>query len=89
MKVLNILQDILLYSLPEHGHFYSEILNLLETDGLPAASAAVGGAGGGVVHASVAALFCRFDLLQLERVVGSSRAKKMVTSTESNTFMFC
>ena len=79
------MQDVLFYSLPEHCHYYSEILNLLEMDGLPAASAA----GGGPMHACVSALFCKYDMMQLERIVGSSRAKKMIGTKDSNTFMFC
>lgn len=34
------------------------------------------------------ALFTKTDMLQLERVVGAQRAKKMVKAT-GNTFMFC
>ena len=78
-------QDVLFYSLPEHAGFYSEILNLLETDGLPAAAAAAGGP----THAGVSALFCKYDVLQLERVVGTGRARKMVAPGDSSTFMFC
>lgn len=72
------MQDVLFYALPEHAHYYSEILNLLESDGLRAAAS----------HATTCALYCKYDLMRLERVVGGSRARKMV-SAESAHFMFC
>ncbi len=31
---------------------------------------------------------CRYEALQLERIVGSSRAKKMLKG-DSSTYMFC
>ncbi|GAX83068.1 hypothetical protein CEUSTIGMA_g10494.t1 [Chlamydomonas eustigma] len=78
------IKDVLFFSSPEHGNFYSEILNLLETENHSIASAT------GSAHATVAALFCKYDMMQLERVVGSNRARKMVAgSSDSSTFMFC
>ncbi|KAG1670680.1 hypothetical protein FOA52_010955 [Chlamydomonas sp. UWO 241] len=71
------IRDVLFYGIPEHAHFYPELLNLLETDGLPAS-----------IGATVSVLFCRYDLPALERVVGSTRAQKMIAG-DSNTFMFC
>ena len=68
-------QDILFYQLPEHAHFYSELLNLLEES-----------ASG--EQATTTALFSRFDALQLERVVGSARSVKMLKSS-TGTFLFC
>ena len=38
--------------------------------------------------ATTCALYCKYDLMRLERVVGGSRARKMV-SAESAHFMFC
>ncbi|KXZ45449.1 hypothetical protein GPECTOR_54g190 [Gonium pectorale] len=80
------IKDILFYGLPEHGHYYSELVNLLEEGG-----GAAGGAGSGgssLPHATVTALFCPWDVLALERVVGSSRARSMLRG-ESGTYMFC
>ncbi len=81
---------MLFYSLPEHPQFYSELVNLLEEGGAAGAGGglAAAGLGGGVGHSTVTALFCSWDLMALERVVGAGRAKKMLRS-ESGTFMFC
>ncbi len=70
---------MLFYGLPEHAGYYAELLNLLEEGGA---------GGGGGAHATVTSLFCRWDLLQLERVVGSARARRMLGG-ESGTYMFC
>ncbi|GBF92110.1 hypothetical protein Rsub_04457 [Raphidocelis subcapitata] len=89
-------QDVVFYGLPEHAHFYSEILNLLE--GSAAAAPAPGAAtaaeaeaaaaaAAASAHGTVTALFCRFDALALGRVVGAARAGKMLAA-ESSTFLF-
>lgn len=39
-------------------------------------------------HATVAVLFNQFDILQMQRVVGNARCKKMLKS-ESATFLYC
>lgn len=70
-------QDVLFYQLPEHAHFYPELLNLLEE----------GGAGAGE-HATVSVLFGKSDALRLERVVGSARSGKMLRGS-TTTFLFC
>eukprot|EP00798_Chlamydomonas_sp_ICE-L_P009960 gene9960-7836_t len=79
------IKDILMYSLPEHGNYYSEIVNLLED-----ASSSQGGLDldGMPQHATVSAMFSRFDTLQLSRVVGKERSKRML-SGDNSTFMFC
>lgn len=79
INVVLLMQDVLFYGIPDHGHYYSELLNLLE--GATSAEAAA-------QHATVTVLFCRYDALALSRVVGSSRSKKMLTS-KAPTFMFC
>ncbi len=72
-------QDILFYALPEHAHYYSEIVNMLQASALTVPAA---------THATITTLFCRFDLLALERVVGAARARKMMAATVS-TFLYC
>jgi U3 small nucleolar RNA-associated protein 25 len=73
-------QDVLFYALPEHAHFYAELLNLLA----PGAAAADGGSG----HGTATVLFNRWDAPQLDRVVGAARARKMLTGS-APTYMFC
>jgi U3 small nucleolar RNA-associated protein 25 len=79
------LQDILFYGLPDHAHFYSELVNLVQSGG-PGGGA---GAAAGGHHATITALFCQFDALALSRVVGHSRAAKMLAADSTPTFVFC
>lgn len=65
-----------MYQLPQHAHFYSELVNFLAARDESA------------VYATVTVLFSRFDALRLEAVVGSSRAQKMLKGS-SGTFLFC
>ncbi|KAL3683520.1 hypothetical protein R1sor_001542 [Riccia sorocarpa] len=66
------IKDIIFYSLPEHANYYVELLNML--DGNEAAP-------------SCTVIFSRFDNMQLERIVGTTRAKKMLSSP-NRLFMF-
>lgn len=74
-------QDIIFYQLPEHSHYYSDIVNMLG-----------GGSGGDdafeAAHATVTVLFSPLDAARLERVVGSARVGKMLKGG-SKTFLFC
>ncbi|EOA37780.1 hypothetical protein CARUB_v10012647mg [Capsella rubella] len=67
------IKNLILYSLPERKEFYPQIMNMLEE---------------GSHDMMATALFSRFDLLELERIVGSASAKRMITS-EKNIFAFC
>lgn len=70
------MQDLYIYQLPEHAHYYSELLNLVtQAEGVEAG------------HTTVTALFSKFDALRLERIVGTSRAHKMLKAA-SKTFLF-
>jgi hypothetical protein len=40
------------------------------------------------MHGSVGLLYCKWDVLALERLVGAQRATKMIKG-EASTFMFC
>ena len=71
------MQDLHVYQLPEHAHFYADLVGLLAVEG-----------GMEAEHATVTVLFSRFDALRLERVVGSVRSAKMLKAATS-TFMFC
>lgn len=66
------IQNLIIYSLPERKEFYPEIVNMLE--------------GSNSMNCTV--LFSRFDLLKLERIVGTAPAKRMVTS-DKRIFTFC
>lgn len=64
-------KNLLIYSLPERKEFYPEIVNFLE----PSADV------------TCTILFSRLDYLRLERVVGSTAAKRMVDS-DKGVFVF-
>lgn len=70
------MQDLYLYQLPEHAHYYNELVELLALDESHDAN-----------HATVTVIFSKIDFLRLERVLGSSNAKKMLKKA-SSTFMF-
>ena len=73
------MQDLLLYQLPENAHFYSELVGHVEEASQHTS---------GQAHATVSALFTKFDAARLERVVGAARAKKMLKA-EAKTFLYC
>ena len=76
-------QDVLVYQLPHHAHFYAELVNCLAGGG-----AAGGNASGDAQHATVTVLFSRCDAPRLEPVVGTARAPKMLRGANA-TFLFC
>ena len=59
---------------------YAELLSSLASE--------EGGRADEFHQATVTVLFSRFDALQLERVVGSTRCKKLL-KPQTTTFMFC
>ncbi|KAL8509561.1 hypothetical protein ACS0TY_016687 [Phlomoides rotata] len=64
-------KTVIIYSLPERKEFYPEIVNLLEESD----------------DMNCRILFSRLDQLRLERIVGSTAAKRMVDS-EKGVFVF-
>ena len=68
---------MLFYALPQHCEFYKVVVNMMEE-----------ASGSGSTHGTVTALFSAFDGLELERIVGTARAQKMLKSHNS-TFIFC
>ncbi|KAG1364177.1 U3 small nucleolar RNA-associated protein 25 [Cocos nucifera] len=64
-------QNLFIYSLPERKEFYPEIINMLD----------------GSKDMMCNVLFSHFDLIRLERIVGTSAAKRMLTS-DKNIFVF-
>jgi Utp25, U3 small nucleolar RNA-associated SSU processome protein 25 len=67
------MQSILFYSLPTHGTFYPELVNMLEQ--------------AATEHGSVEALFSQFDFLALSRVLGDKRAARMLAD-DAASFLF-
>ncbi|KAK4432707.1 Digestive organ expansion factor [Sesamum alatum] len=64
-------KNLIIYSLPERKEFYPEIVNLLEESD----------------SMNCTVLFSRLDHLRLERIVGSTAAKRMVDS-DKGVFVF-
>ena len=73
-------RHLILYGLPEHGEFYSELVNMLNVgldrdDGMEAPM-------------SCLTVFTKFDALALERIVGNEHCKRMIRG-EKSSYMFC
>jgi U3 small nucleolar RNA-associated protein 25 len=64
---------IIFYGLPENSEFFAELLNFLEQ---------------GETDHSCLVLFSKYDGNQLERIVGTERAYRLLTA-EKSTHMFC
>lgn len=75
------MREVHFYSLPDHAGYYAELLGFLGAEEAAAGSAAVAAPSSGAV-------FSRLDALQLERVVGTARVKKMLAPDAPSTFMF-
>ncbi|XP_050372122.1 protein NUCLEOLAR FACTOR 1 [Argentina anserina] len=65
------IQNLIIYSLPERKEFYPEVVNMVD----------------GSQDMACTVLFSPFDLLRLERIVGTAPAKRMITS-KMNLFSF-
>ncbi|WVZ87244.1 hypothetical protein U9M48_033914 [Paspalum notatum var. saurae] len=65
-------KHLLIYSLPERKEFYPELINML----------------GESENRKCNVLFSRLDLLKLERIVGTSSARRLISSDKS-MFVFC
>ncbi|RKP25777.1 digestive organ expansion factor-like protein [Syncephalis pseudoplumigaleata] len=68
-------QHIFFYQLPEHAHFYPELLSVLSD------------AADGLRDLTISALYSRYDQLRLERIVGTSRALRMIQG-EKPAYLF-
>ncbi|KAL1299604.1 hypothetical protein HN51_044148 [Arachis hypogaea] len=65
-------QNLIMYSLPERKEFFPEILNMLD----------------GSASMACTLMFSSLDKFRLERIVGTNKAKRMVTA-EKSVFVFC
>ena len=63
---------MLFYSLPMHGHYYAELVNMLD---------------GGAERGTIEALFTPFDYLPLARILGATRASRVLKDS-ANSFLF-
>ncbi|KAI8055410.1 hypothetical protein BDF22DRAFT_677007 [Syncephalis plumigaleata] len=68
-------QHIFFYQLPEHAHFYPELLSVLSD------------AVDGLRDLTISALYSRYDQLRLERIVGTQRAIRMIKG-EKSAYLF-
>jgi U3 small nucleolar RNA-associated protein 25 len=73
-------QRVVFYGVPENPIFWAEIVGFL---GLRASGSEVGGGRG-----AVKALFSKWDVLKMERIVGTERVKKLVADRGGDTFDF-
>ena len=71
------IRHVVFYALPTYEQFYCDFVNLL-----PGASASSSEAG------TVMALYSKFDAMELERIIGTQRAAKLL-SAHNHTHMFC
>jgi U3 small nucleolar RNA-associated protein 25 len=81
---------VVFYGLPENAQFYSEILNFIEPSPASSASSSssLASASFSPSNATILALYTKYDSLALERIVGSDRATKLLSSAKL-TPMFC
>eukprot|EP00656_Telonema_subtile_P030759 TRINITY_DN33745_c0_g1_i1.p1 TRINITY_DN33745_c0_g1~~TRINITY_DN33745_c0_g1_i1.p1 ORF type:complete len:511 (-),score=114.82 TRINITY_DN33745_c0_g1_i1:10-1542(-) len=68
------INQLIVYSLPEYAHFYSEFVNNLSRNAEDAPTSMV--------------MYNKYDWFQLDRAVGRERAQQMLIS-ESTTHLFC
>ena len=79
-------RHVVFYSCPINAHFYGEVVGWMEGEGKEAS-----GEGEDAVSTSrgtSVTLFCEWDGRELERVVGTQRAMRMIEGQQS-TYMFC
>lgn len=78
------------YAPPQHAAFYPDLINLIEdASHAPAlASATAPPPLPEHAHSTVGLLFCKWDAMGLERLVGTGRARKMAGG-EAASYMFC
>ncbi|CAI2162301.1 8557_t:CDS:10 [Funneliformis geosporum] len=68
------IHHIIFYALPDHAHFYSELLNFIQLSPSNKTSAIENSN----EMISISVLFSKFDQLRLERVIGTSKFCKML-----------
>ncbi|KAF8977693.1 hypothetical protein BGZ52_006812 [Haplosporangium bisporale] len=78
------------YGLPEHPQFYPEMLNLLALPAGKEKSRSKHAAATGLEDRAMSctALFTKYDLLKLQRIVGTERASNMCKQEGRDLFVF-
>jgi U3 small nucleolar RNA-associated protein 25 len=71
------IRHVIFYALPTYEQFYVDFVNLLP--GATATNTAPG---------TVMALYSKFDAMELERIIGTQRATKLLQA-HNHTHMFC
>jgi U3 small nucleolar RNA-associated protein 25 len=78
-------RHVIFFGLPEYAEFYPAVVNMLNGGSPP------GDAGEGVISSmpmSCLSLFTKFDAHQLEGIVGTSNAERLIRPGEKSSFMF-
>jgi len=74
---------IVFYGVPENPIFWSEVVGFLGW-----ANTAADDEGSSKTKSTVRAVFSKWDVLKLERVVGTERVKRLVADRGGDTFEF-
>jgi U3 small nucleolar RNA-associated protein 25 len=64
------IQNVFFYSLPQHATYYSELVNMMDTNASE--------------HGTVEALYTEFDYLALCRIVGEKRTRRMLSENAAS-----
>ena len=82
-------RHLAVYSPPSYAHFYTELLQQLDSaSSASGGHAGIAGGGGSGEQATCAMLFCRLDVHPLQRLVGTQRCKRILSGKEAS-FLFC
>ena len=72
-------RHVVFYTPPKIPQFYADIVNSMSSSSLTDSTA----------ENSVTVLFDRYDSLQLEGIVGTSRCRRMLKKQNKPVFLFC
>ncbi|EDV23779.1 uncharacterized protein TRIADDRAFT_57324 [Trichoplax adhaerens] len=69
------IRHVIFYGLPMYAVFYPEIINMIETDSSQLKSASIPGT-------TCTVLYTKYDIYQLNRIVGTERCRQLLTSSK-------
>jgi U3 small nucleolar RNA-associated protein 25 len=85
-------RHLAVYSPPSYPHFYTELVQQLDRAAEAAGALPIGGAaaatGTSSGDATCVTLFCKLDAYPLQRLVGTERAARMISSQQESSFLF-